>query len=206
MSMIGILGGTFDPIHFGHIRLGEQALEKLGLDEVQFLPCATPVHRNRPVASAMERKKMLELALYDRPRMKLNSLELDRDGLSFMVDTLREIKAKNRSDTVCLLLGVDAFNQFSNWKNPEEILSLAHLVICSRPGLACDSFIFERHWVKTPDELFSSDQGKIMALNIDECECSSTQVRQQIKNRQLSVNCLPPPVTGYILNQHLYEN
>ncbi|MDH3859545.1 MAG: nicotinate-nicotinamide nucleotide adenylyltransferase, partial [Gammaproteobacteria bacterium] len=119
--MIGILGGTFDPVHEGHFHIAMQVLNRLGLEQVQFVPCALPVHRDEPHASASERCAMIELMIADEVAFVLNTLELDRGGLSFMIDSLREIRVETGS-TLVLVLGADAFNDFASWKAPHEIL------------------------------------------------------------------------------------
>ncbi|MFA9420257.1 MAG: nicotinate (nicotinamide) nucleotide adenylyltransferase, partial [Gammaproteobacteria bacterium] len=135
MKTIGILGGTFDPIHKGHLQIAEQVLSQLGLDEIHFMPCANPVHRDMPRANNADRLQMIKLAIAGHPGFRLNTLELDRGGQSYMIDTLRQICDQGQFDRIYLVLGADAFNIFHGWKSPHEILALANLVICRRPGI-----------------------------------------------------------------------
>ena len=150
--MIGILGGTFDPIHTGHMQVAEQVEQRLALDEIHFLPCAIPVHRDKPRVSDANRVQMIELAIAGHSRFKLNTMELDRGGQSYMVDTLRLIRAQNLKARIVLILGADAFNQLPGWKSPDEILQLAHLVVCRRPGVELDQSIYTNHRVNSVEE------------------------------------------------------
>lgn len=203
--MIGILGGTFDPIHTGHMQIAEQVESSLSLNELHFLPCATPVHRDMPQVSDAQRVQMIELAIAGNSKFRLNHLELDRGGKSFMVDTLRQIKAQGQIGTVILILGTDVFNQFQSWKFPEEILQLAHLVVCNRPGVEMDKSIYAKHWVNSAQILESNSEGCILPLEIDENPCSSTYVRKLLLDRNQAGRCLPTAVYQFILRNHLYE-
>lgn len=203
--MIGILGGTFDPIHTGHMQIAEQVESSLSLNELHFLPCATPVHRDMPQVSDAQRVQMIELAIAGNSKFRLNHLELDRGGKSYMVDTLRQIKAQGQIGTVILILGTDAFNQFQSWKSPEEILQLAHLVVCNRPGVETDKSIYAKHWVNSAQILESHSEGCILPLEIDENPCSSTYVRKLLLDRNQAGRCLPTAVYQFILRNHLYE-
>jgi len=203
--MIGIFGGTFDPPHHGHIRLAEQALEYLSLDEIQFLPCANPVHRSQPMASAGDRLQMLELAIDSRSGFQVNTIELDRGGPSYMVDSLRQIRAGNKHASLCLMLGVDAFNAIQSWKSPDEILKLANLVVCRRPGIDLDESIYSARHFTSPTVLQRDQIGCILPLEIEENPCSSTQVRALLAKNEFAGNCLAPTVIDYIYQHHLYE-
>ena len=205
MNMIGIFGGTFDPIHAGHLQIAEQVESSLPLSELHFLPCATPVHRDMPQVSDAQRVKMIELAIAGNNMFRVNHLELDRGGQSFMVDTLRQIKAQNQAGIRVLILGADAFNQFHNWKSPDEILQLAHLVVCRRPGVDMDTSIYANHWVSSVKMLESSTGACILPLEVDESPCSSTYVRKLLSDRNQVDRCIPPAVYQFILRNHLYE-
>jgi nicotinate-nucleotide adenylyltransferase len=203
--MIGILGGTFDPIHMGHMHVAEQVQSRVLLDEIHFLPCAIPVHRDTPRVSDANRVQMIELAIARNSRFRLNTLELDRGGQSYTVDTLRQIKAQNQTDTIILILGADAFNQFSGWKSPREILQLVHLVVCKRPGVELDKSIYADHWINSAQKLRGQTQSCILALEIDENPCSSTHVRKLLLEQNQADRCLAPAVYQFIVRNHLYE-
>ena len=205
MNMIGIFGGTFDPIHLGHVQIAEQVQSSLSLREVHFLPCATPVHRNLPMASAQNRLRMIELAIAENNNFRVSTLELDRGGDSYMVDTLRQIKTQNPNDTIILILGADAFNQILSWREPGQILQLAHLVVCRRPGVKLDKSIFKNHWVSLKQFLQNQSQACIFSLEINENSCSSTLVRELLLDRHQKNMCLTPAVHKFIMRNHLYE-
>jgi nicotinate-nucleotide adenylyltransferase len=203
--MIGILGGTFDPIHLGHLHVAEQVQSIIGLDEVHFLPCAVPVHRHLPQVSDANRVKMIELAIAGNDNFRLNTLELDRGGKSYMVDTLRQIRSQNQFHRIILILGIDAFNQFPGWKAPDEILQLAHLVVCRRPGIEMDRSIYANHWENSVQSLKNRTHACILPLEIEESPCSSTQVRQILSQPDKTAECLTPAVFKFIMSNHLYE-
>ena len=203
--MIGVLGGTFDPIHAGHMHIAEQVESRLPLTELHFLPCATPVHRDIPQVSDAQRVQMIELAIAGISKFKLNHLELERGGQSYMVDTLRQIRAQNQTSTIILILGADAFNGLQSWKSPDEVLQLAHLVVCKRPGVEIDNSIYANHWVNSAQILESHTEACILPLEIDENPCSSTHVRKLLLERNQADRCLAPAVYQFILRNHLYE-
>ena len=207
--MIGILGGTFDPIHLGHVHIASQVMARLGLQQLQFMPCAQPVHRDGPCASAAHRSCMIELAIDDQPAFVLNTLELQRDGPSYSIDSLREIYRQNRhrqnTQSLALILGADAFNGFANWKSPSEILELAHLVVCGRPGFEIDNAVFGDHRVKAPSELDRSGAGGILALAVDAIDCSSSRVRTALEMGKTPRQYLTTKVADYIDEHHLYR-
>jgi len=140
MQSIGILGGTFDPIHFGHLRMAQELAESLGLDEVRFIPAARPPHRAQPHGAAEARAEMVRLAISGNPRFVLDTREFERDGPSYMVDTLSCLRAEVGDDTpLCLLLGADAFLGLPTWHRWRELFQLAHVVVAHRPGVVLDT-------------------------------------------------------------------
>jgi nicotinate-nucleotide adenylyltransferase len=207
--MIGILGGTFDPIHLGHLHIASQVTTRLGLQQLQFMPCAQPVHRDRPHASPAQRCCMIELAIDDQPAFVLNTLEVERGGPSYSIDSVREIRRQNRgrenTQSLVLILGADAFNGFASWNSPGEILELAHLVVCGRPGFEVDNAIFGDHRVKAPGELSCSGAGGILALTVDAIDCSSSCVRRALEMGKTPRQYLTTKVADYIDEHHLYR-
>ena len=133
--MIGVFGGTFDPIHYGHLRAALDVHQALALGELRFLPLNVPVHREQPRASAAQRRAMVEAAIAGEPGFRVDDRELVRAGRSYSVDTLTSLRDE-LGDTrpICLLVGGDAFNGFFDWHRPRDILELAHLVVMQRPG------------------------------------------------------------------------
>jgi nicotinate-nucleotide adenylyltransferase len=207
LKTIGILGGTFDPIHKGHLQVAEQTFSQLGLDELHFLPCATPVHRDLPRASDADRLQMIKLAIADHAGFKLNTLELVRGGRSYTIDSLRQIFEQGQYDSIYLVLGADAFKQFRSWKSPDEILQLVNLVVCRRPGVELDWSNNSSDLVDSVQALKGTRHGAILPLDIDENSCSSSLIKQQLQSSASAqtLDCLPEAVQQYIMSNHLYE-
>ncbi len=203
--MIGILGGTFDPIHNGHVQIARQVMQQLKLNDLQFMPCARPVHRAQPMASSAQRLRMIELAIAKSPGFSVNTSELDRDTPSYTVDSLRECSTVP-GRAKFLLLGADAYNGFHNWKQPDEILDLAHLVVCLRPGVEIDRTRFAGHWIDSASQLTSRSAGAILKLEIEECDCSSSAIREALGNGAVRHECLAPAVNDYINLNRLYRS
>jgi nicotinate-nucleotide adenylyltransferase len=133
VSAIGIFGGTFDPVHVGHLAIANAALDELRLDGVYFVPARrSPLKADSPVASAQDRLAMLTAAVRDEPRFHVSSVELDREGPSFTVDTLESLNGQGK---LFLILGSDAYADFERWREPARIKSLATIVLASRPGV-----------------------------------------------------------------------
>jgi nicotinate-nucleotide adenylyltransferase len=135
MTRLGVFGGTFDPVHVGHLAIAHAALESVPLDRVLFvLAKRSPLKERRPVASEADRLRMLELAVANEPRFAVSRLELDRDGPSYTVDTLERLGQLSGSDELFLILGSDAIADLPRWKDPDRIGKLATLVVAERPG------------------------------------------------------------------------
>lgn len=203
--MIGILGGTFDPIHEGHFHIATQLLIRLGLEQVQFMPCALPVHRDQPHASATDRCAMIELMIAGEAAFALNTLELDRSGPSYTLDSLRQIRRQTDA-TLVLVLGVDAFNDFASWKLPHEILKIAHLAVCYRPGYEVGAHIFNAYLVDSPGDLSEHSAGAILMLEVEAIDCSSSAVRAALRQGDTTGQCLRPVVADYINQHNLYRS
>jgi nicotinate-nucleotide adenylyltransferase len=202
--MIGILGGTFDPIHLGHLHIAEQVSARLPLSQLHFMPCALPVHRAAPHAPARHRCAMIRLALQEHESFVLDTLELDRGGPSYSVDSLREMRRRTDSPLL-LILGADAFNGFAGWKSPDEILRLAHLVVCYRPGFDIDPDLFAEHRVNSAAELSARGAGAILALRVEPIDCSSSSVRAALARGCTPRRCLAASVADYIDEYKLYR-
>ncbi|MEA2643313.1 MAG: nicotinate-nucleotide adenylyltransferase [Chloroflexota bacterium] len=134
MSKIGLLGGTFDPFHFGHLAAADAAVDCAELDRVIFIPAAQPPHRPPAVASPEQRLEMCRLGIEGEPRFEVSDLELKRQGPSYTVDTLAQLRKEQPDDELFLILGWDAAKLFSTWHEPEKVLELATIVVVARPG------------------------------------------------------------------------
>lgn len=189
---IGYYGGSFDPIHFGHINLALQMAEIHGLDSVLFCPANVNPHKTRdfvPVTSE-QRLKMVELAIADIPNFKLLDLEIKRGGISYTVDTLKELKLKFKEDQLYLILGMDSAIDFPTWKNPAEILSLATPLIGYRESESINNLNF-----------FKENLTKTSLLDI-----SSTEIRQRVTQGKYIGHLVPSKVVDYIYENQLYSN
>ena len=209
MQFIGIKGGTFDPIHYGHLRAALEVQYKLNLQEVRFVPCYQPVHRDRPTVSAQQRCEMVELAIQDQPTFKLDKTEIERGGPSYMVDTLTTLKereAKGVGEGLVLMMGSDAFSRFHTWHNWQQILNLDNIPVMQRPGdeqatINESTQILKAHQVRE----FTQVKGQIIEVEITQLEVSSTAVRSHLKNDMPVDYLLPPPVINYIKTHQLYQ-
>ena len=190
---IGIFGGTFDPVHNGHLRIALDALETLDLAEVRLIPLAHAVHREQPETPAAIRLEMLQAAVMSRSPFVVDDRELNRDGPSYTIDTLNSLHDEFPDQDLCLLLGGDAFNGFLTWRDPEGILSMANLAILGRPGheWAPEPTIrqlLERHEVA---RLSAGRTGQIVNCPVTQLDIAASDIRRRI-SAGLSVDFLVP--------------
>ncbi len=202
--MKALFGGTFNPVHSGHIALARQVREAFALDTVEFIPSFLCVHRAQPQTAPALREQMLRLALNPFSELTLNNCELQRQGRSFTVDTLRALKRTEPQQALCWLMGVDSFNSFGDWHQPDEILQLANLIVCTRPGIELNAGRFAGHILAAAENLADFDAGRISLFNMQPNPCSSTQIRQQLARGETAADCLAPAVLEFIHQQHLY--
>lgn len=212
---IAVLGGTFDPVHYAHLRLAEELVEAFSLAEVRFVPAAVPPHRGPPRASAAHRKRMVELAIAGNPRFKLDDRELKREGASYSFDTLTEMRAEIGERSLCLLMGADAFVALTTWYRWEEIFDLAHVVVARRPGYpleqlaaslpgALKSHYLHRH-VADARAARLEPGGRIFTHELTALDVSATALRELIARRGSLRYLLPDDVIAYIENHRLYR-
>lgn len=207
--MIGIFGGTFDPIHFGHLRCAWEIAEQLALREVRMLPARVPPHRDQPVASADQRRRLLELALAGQTLLRLDTRELERDGPSYMVDTLSSLRGEVNDEPLCLILGQDAFNGLDTWHRWEAIPGLAHLVVITRPGSAlADSgpvrALVERCGVESADELRARPAGAVLFRTVTPLAISASGIRDLLADGRSPRYLLPDAVLDCVQREGLY--
>jgi nicotinate-nucleotide adenylyltransferase len=206
--MIGVLGGTFDPIHLGHVEPARDLLQVLPLREIRFVLARIPPHRNPPLASAMHRWRMLQLALHDHPELVADDRELRRAGLSYTVDTLGELRTES-SEALCLIVGMDAFANLTTWHRWQDILRLAHIVIIPRPGAllpttgAAADLLKERR-CDSPEALTELVCGGILPQTVRSFDISATAIRAGIAAGKDVSAMLASPVWRYIREHGLY--
>jgi len=208
--MIGIFGGTFDPIHYGHLRPALDVQQALGLQQVRFIPLAVAVHRGQPAGSAEQRLAMVRAAIAGQPGFVADDREIRRGGHSYTLDTLAEIKRERPDDTLCLFVGDDAFNDFLTWHRPLAILDLAHLVVMSRPGSRRSAdenltrLAAERR-CQHPDTLKSRQAGLICFQPVTPLDISATAIRALAGEGRDTRFLLPDAVLEIIRRDQLYR-
>ena len=212
---IGILGGTFDPIHFGHLRLAEEMLELAHLRQIRFIPTGTPPHRATPHASAPHRSAMVRQAIAGQPAFVLDEREVNRTTPCYTVDTLLELRAElGAAQPLCLLMGGDAFLQLHTWHEWEQLFELAHIVVGYRPGFTLEERIhtatpeLRQHYQQrlcSVEALSRQSCGGITELAIPKLEISATDIRRRVAEGRTIRYLLPSAVANYIHQHHLYQ-
>ena len=196
--MQGIFGGTFDPIHYGHLRPALEVQQALGLEQVRFIPLAVAVHREQPTATAEQRLEMARAALAPEPRFVLDDREIRRAGRSYTLDTLGELQREQPDTGWCLFVGGDAFNEFLTWHRPLEILERAHLVVMQRPGSGqpkdpqLANLVNERY-CNDPTELQATSSGRIFFQPVTQLDISATTIRTGLAQGRSPRFLLPEP-------------
>ncbi len=192
---IGIFGGTFNPIHNGHISLAEQLLGKGILDKILFMVSARPPHKNEPQVSAQQRLEMVRLALSDRANMEPCDLEFKREGNSYTVDTMAQIREEYKNDNLFFIMGADSFVDLPRWKEPERLFKEVSFIVSDRSGAFLDETYQQK--VKEIEEKFNPKVQFVPFLTPD---VSSTELRSGFEWEQL-----PQKVLDYIKRNRLYE-
>lgn len=212
MKLIGVLGGTFDPVHFGHLRMAQELGDGLSLSEVRFIPAANPPHRHQPVANADHRAAMVALAIAGNPTFRLDMRELQRGHASYTIDTLQSLKDELGKDTaICLFLGSDAFCKFDTWHRWDEILNFCHIALVERPSKKAKKVLspplqtlLQDHYTENTKDLATSSAGLITMRHITALDISATHIRDTLKREVSPRYLLPDAVLDYISTHHLY--
>jgi len=208
VQRIGLFGGTFDPVHFGHLRPAVELAETYTLDSLYLLPNHRPVHRGPARASTEHRIAMLELAIAGTERLTVDSREALRETPSYTFETLTELHAEQPEATVLFFMGLDAFAKYDTWHQWEEILELANLVIVKRPGAQHSIFsanLLVRQQERLGGSISNGQHGIIEECEVTQLSISSTDIRQRL-SRELTVRfLLPDAVSEYIVNTSLYR-
>ncbi len=208
MRVIGIFGGTFDPIHYGHLRTGFELLARLRLTEVRFIPCAYPPHRPAPTTPGRLRLRMLRAAIREEPHFVADGRELERPGPSYTVDTLESLRTDLPDSALCLLLGMDAFLGLPSWHRWERLLELAHVVVAHRPGWhvpetgVLGELIQARRTLR-PEDL-ATGAGRIHVEPVTQLEISSTELRAGVRAGMDPRYLVPDAVRRIILDTECY--
>jgi len=214
---VAVLGGTFDPVHYGHLRFADDVRRALRLAELRLIPAGDPPHREGPAATAGDRLAMLRLAVAEFPGLVVDERELHRSGKSFTVLTLLELRREDAQRPLLLLLGADAFRGLPTWHRWREIFALAHVVVVARPGVAPAPELPEplaAEWkarlVRDPAVLFATPAGAIFEQPVSPQPIAATAIRAQLmlgaEGRLAVSGLLPASVLAYIDRHHLYTN
>lgn len=206
---IGILGGTFDPIHLGHLRTALELLELLPIEEVRFIPCREPPHRRSPDAGDL-RLEMLQAAVADEERFRVDDREFRRPGPSYTIDTLASLREELPARALCLLLGMDAFLGLPTWHRWTELLDRAHIVVAHRPGWIAPrdaplGELLERHRTGETERLRDPAGGRIVVTPVTQLEISSTRLRAALARGTDPRYLVPDKVREIILSSGCYR-
>lgn len=207
---IGILGGTFDPVHLGHLRMALELHDALGLAKVHVVPCFEPVHRKLPVASPEQRLAMVACAVANEPALQTDAREIRRQAPSYSIDTLAELRDEMPNTPLCFLLGIDAFLGFPSWHRWQEIFDYAHVIVAHRPQyqLPNSGTIAELLQERLQEEVsYIQDHlaGGILFCPITSLEISASDIRKQIATGRNPRYLLPDSVYDYIKTHDTYK-
>ena len=215
IAPIGIFGGTFDPIHFGHLRLAQEIAESVKMAEVRFMPGGTPPHRAAPQVTSQQRMDMVRLATAGNPLFAVDDREVRRSGPGYTVDTLVELRNEiGPKRPLCLLLGADAFIELATWHRWHELFTLAHLIVAHRPGFAPETWPqrmpeplareYNARALHQPFAVHLSPAGGIATRAIAALDISGSLIRDSLSRGVSPRYLLPDPVLDYIRSNGLY--
>ena len=217
---VGLLGGTFNPIHNGHLEIARQTRDALHLERIVYIPTGDPPHKPQDnLAPAGDRYEMVRLAVASDPSFSVSDIEVRRRGKSYSVDTIRLLLQQyGESCPLYFLIGLDAFLELPTWRDPAIALTLCSFVVISRPGASFQALATLPLIPRIPmQSLVDLDEGRssrldvpigehaLICLRLPPCEVSASDVRTKIKQRLSTANLLPPAVESYILQHHIYS-
>ena len=214
-AVVGVFGGTFDPVHFGHLRLAEEAADTLGLAKVRWIPAGQPALREAPRVGPRQRLDMVRLAIADNPRFELDAAEVDAEQTSYTVPTLERLR---RSDVygpqqpLVLLVGADAFAGMASWHRWRQLFELAHVAVAHRPGYAIETArlpadlaeIFRQRACTDPQLLTANPAGNIVTFAMTPLDISATRIRTLLSNRASARYLAPDCVLEHVRAHHFY--
>jgi nicotinate-nucleotide adenylyltransferase len=214
---IGIFGGTFNPIHYGHLRSAEEIREKFGLGRILFIPSGNPPLKRKDLAEAAHRHAMVKMAVRDNPPFEVLDIECIRPGKSYTVNTLEQLLEDNPDADLYFMLGIDAFLDIPNWREPEKILSLTNFILLSRPGKYFTDLFHSPYLDMKKNVLTSLDRGdrescvtvlrsgkKVFLSAVTPIGISSTGIRKCVQKGLSIKYLLPAEVESYIISHNLY--
>lgn len=207
---IGVFGGTFDPIHYGHLRTAYEVLQALSLQHVRLVPAGDPPHREPPRVDAAQRLEFVRAAAADEPRFVVDEREIRRGGPSYTVLTLQELRAEWPETPLCLIVGMDAFLGLPTWHRWTELLVLAHLVVAPRPGWVAPATgvlgdLLARHGASDAGALHNALAGRILIQPVTQLDISSTELRDLLAAGRDPRYLVPDSVRALIRARHSYS-
>jgi len=209
MKPIGVFGGTFDPIHYGHLRTAFEMLQALSFSEVRFIPCGDPPHRGTTFADAELRYRMVEVATAGQPGFVSDDRELRRTGLSYSIDTLIDLRREFPDRSLCLIVGMDAFLGLQTWHRWDEILGVAHIVVAHRPGWRAPDMgplgeLLAENGTHRVADLHEAIQGRIHIHAVTQLEIASTEIRELVAAGRDPRFLMPDAVRDVIQETGIY--
>jgi len=205
---LAMYGGTFDPIHIGHVRAAVELRERLGFAQVVIIPAGKPMHREPPKANAKHRLAMCRAAIAGNPSLVVDDCEIQRSGPSYTVDTLADLRRRFPGTSLCLVLGTDAFNSLDCWHQPERITELAHVLVLNRPGVELRTpalFGKLRPIVASHRRLTAALAGGLFKVDLPQRDVSASRVRRSLFGGADTGDMLPCDVARYIEEHRLYR-
>jgi len=211
--LIGLLGGTFNPIHYGHLRAAQELAEVLNFSELRFIPAANPPHKPAPEVSAGHRAAMVELAITNNPLFKLDTRELARTGASYTFDTLISLREElGKEVSLCWILGSDAFVKLNTWHRWKELLNHCHIILVQRPNTENQpklpdelAAFLQENYTENVDDLHEKSAGYIHMQAITPLDISATKIRETLKTGHSARYLIPYNVIEYIKTHKLYS-
>lgn len=209
MRPMGVFGGTFDPIHYGHLRTAFEMLQALRFDDVRFIPCGDPPHRGTTFASAGERLRMVALAIEGQDGFIVDDREVRRDGPSYTIDTLLSLREEFPGRALSLIVGMDAFLGLPDWHRWEDILGTAHIVVAHRPGWKAPDIgplgeLLTNFGTHRVDDLHTISHGRIHIHAVTQLEISSTEIRDLVQAGRDPRFLMPDAVRDEIMGSGCY--
>lgn len=209
--LTALYGGTFDPIHYGHLKPVEALAKQVALQQVTIMPNNVPPHRAQPLANSEQRKTMVELAIAGNPLFKLDDRELQRETPSYTVETLEQLRSEiGAEQPLSFIVGQDSLLSLQRWHRWETLLTLCHLLVCQRPGYSLsmntpeEQQWLEAHQTTAVEQLHNQPAGKIYLAQTPMYDISATAIRQRLEQHQPCDDLLLPAVAEFIRRHHLY--
>ncbi|MXZ80295.1 MAG: nicotinate-nucleotide adenylyltransferase [Gammaproteobacteria bacterium] len=208
-ALHGLFGGTFDPVHNGHLETVLSVVRTCRLEDVCCIPAGTPAHRRRPQAESVHRHRMLDLAIRDHPQLYVSDIELRRPAHSYSYDTVSELKATHPERIFCFILGMDAMAGLESWHRWRELLDSVHFIVMTRPGAAVPTPLpdwWRAARAESAEALRRTSAGRIHMADVAPCLISSSDIRQRLAEKKDISRLVPAAVSEYIRNHRLYEH